>query len=312
MNYKSITTSALILSMIISHNAMGHGLSFKKISSAFGGKPFQEIIKQQYSLQGQKILVVDNKHGNITIQTDCKSNRIAIEATIHKSRPEDSSIHIVDDMSKPGEFALRTIANNEKCKNRVDYVIIAPEHIKLQLSTGNGKITVNDTHSIVMATTNSGDILFNNLHNKAQATTRKSGSIYCNNCSGSLYTTTHRGNIKMRNVHSTVVAKTKFGKVDMHCSKDFTEKSLIDVSSTCGNIVLSMPENTNAAIKAHTQKGICVCEHYVTLRPQTTKLNNAAWAQFKRSVDGTIGSGAMPVQISSVNSNIRINTRKTS
>ena len=115
----------------------------------------------------------------------------------------------------------------------------------------------------------------------------------------------------MYDIQNTVVAKTDLGKINVKC-KELQDKSQLDLSSTWGNIAISLPENCDADIKAHTERGTCICEHYITLRPQTTKLNDRAWTQFKRSVDGTIGNGKIPVQISSVSSNIRITASKTS
>jgi len=310
MKFTSFFTYTLALISIIPYYANAD-FSLRKVKSVFGGKPFREIIEKEYTLKdSQKKLVIENMHGNIAIKTDWRHNSIALTATIHKTKEEDNTVHIISDASKR-EFILRTVADNEKCKSTVDYELIVPSNIKLQLSTGKGNITVNDAHGITMATTDSGTINFNNIRNKACATTLKSGSISCHECSGALYASTYRGNIKMSEVQNTAIVKTDLGKINIKC-KELCNKSQLNVSSTRGNIAISLPEMCNADIKAHTEYGTCICEHYITLRPQTTKLNDRAWTQFKRSVDGTIGNGSVPVQISSVNSNIRIMTSKSS
>ncbi len=310
MKFMSLITHVLILTISVPHYATA-GFSFKKVKSALGAKPFQEVIEKEYALEStHKKLVVENMHGNITIKTDWHNNCVALTATIHKAKEDESQIQIINDTTDK-EFVLRTIADNATCKSTVDYVLIVPSNIKLQLSTGKGNITVNDAHGITMATTDSGTINFNNMRNKARATTLSSGSICCRECSGAVYATTTRGHIRISDVQNTVVAKTDLGKINVTC-KELRDKSQLDLSSSWGNIAISLPENCDADIKAHTERGTCICEHYITLRPRTTKLNDRAWTQFKRSVDGTIGNGTVPVQISSVSSNIRIMTSKTS
>lgn len=309
MSRISYITYIMISITILMQDA--NAFSFKKISSAFGGKPFQEVIEKEYPINNQQKIVIDNTHGDIVIKTAWNQPTIVLKATISCAKQEQETVHIIDDISNPKEFALRTITDDESNKSKVHYELIVPANIKLQLSTNKGNITIYDAHGITMATTQDGAIYLHNVHNKVCATTRNSGSIYSKECSGPLYATTKRGNITLSDIHNTVVAKTESGKIAVHC-KDLPNDSQIDLSSIWGNIVISLPEESHANVKASTQKGTCVCDHYVTLRPQTTKLNNSAWTQFKRTVDGTIGNGTVPVQISSVGSNIRIVAHKTS
>jgi len=299
----------LIFTTITSQNAIA--FSLKKVKSAFGGKPFLEIIEQEYTLDGQKILVIENERGNITIKTDWECNKIALKATVHKTAENENHTNIISDTSNPQEFVLRTLADNNKYHPHVDYELIVPSKMKLKLINGKGDIWVNDTHGITLASTDSGNIFLNNVQNKARAATLNAGSIHCKECTGALYVSTTRGNIRISDAQSTVVAKTDVGKIHVKCS-ELKEKSQLDLSSTWGNIAIALPEDCDADIKAHTERGTCICEHYITLRPQTTKLNDNAWSNFKRSIDGTIGSGRIPVQISSVSSNIRIAASRVS
>lgn len=310
MKYTSIIYHIVILTMIVPFNATA-GFSLKKVYAALGAQPYKEIIEKEYPLDTkQKKLVLENNHGNITIKTDWQKNSIALTATIHKSKPDENPLQIIDE-SSAHEFTLRTLSDNTQSKAKIDYELIVPQNLKLQLSTNKGHITVNDTHGITMATTDCGSIYFNNIQNKARATTTTTGSIYCKDCTGALYTSTNRGNIKMSEVQNTVIAKTDMGKINLKC-KDLPEKSKLNLKSSLGNIAISLPQECNADIKATTEQGTCICDHYITLRSQTTKLNDHAWRQFKRSIDGTIGQGITPIQISSIGSNIRIMANKIS
>lgn len=303
MHCKTLTTYTLAFTMIIAQQA--NAFSWDKISSKmFRNRPAQEVIEKEYALNDQQRLVVDNVAGDITIKTAWERNSIALKASINKGKDEE--VHIIDDISNPKEFALRTIVDSEKSKSTVHYEIIIPSHIKLQLSTNKGNINVKDAHGATMATTDSGSITLNNMHNKVLATTRSHGSINCSECAGIIEATTNKGHIRMSDVQNTVIARTTSGKINVHC-KELPKTSKLDLSSKWGNITIALPEVVDADIKANTQKGTCVCDHYVTLRPQTTKLNSAAWTHFKRSIDGTTGNGTIPVQVSSVSSNIRIN-----
>ena len=310
MSHRSCIIYSIMFITFATQNT--HALfSFKKIGSAFRSKSPQEIIEKEYPISTQEKIVIDNLLGDITVKTEWNQKSTALKATIRNQKQDQDSVHIIDDISNPKEFALRTITDNEKNKAQVDYELIVPANIKLHLSTNKGTIHVHDAHGITMATTDDGSIYFDNVHNKASATTRKSGAIYCKDCSGPLYATARRGNITMTDVRNTVIAKTDSGRISIAC-KELAQDSRIDLSSKWGNIMVALPEDLHANIKAQTQRGTCICDHYVTLRPQTTKLNNAAWAQFRRTIDGTIGGGTIPVQISSVSSNIKILASKVS
>lgn len=308
MLHRSCILYSIMLITFVVQDA--NGFSLKKIGSVFRSKSPQEVIEKEYPINTQQKIVIDNLFGDIIVKTEWNQKSIALKATIHNQKQEQEAVHIIDDISNPKEFALRTITD-DKSKAQVDYELIIPANIKLHLSTNKGAIHVHDAHGITMATTDDGAIYFDNVHNKASATTRKSGAIYCKDCTGPVYATAKRGNITMTDVRNTVVAKTDSGRISVAC-KELEADSHIDLNSKWGNIMVALPEGLHANIKAQTQRGTCICDHYVTLRPQTTKLNNAAWAQFRRTVDGTIGDGTIPVQISSVGSNIKILASKIS
>ncbi len=293
--------------MILSYNTTT--LSYKKIISAFGGTPYQERIEKEYPLDDQKKLFIEN-NGDITIKSDWNKKSIVLIGSIHKKR-EDESIDIIEDRTDPNVFVLRTVHSDTKSKGSVDYSLIVPEDMKLHLNTKKGNIVVHNTHGITMATTENGNIKLHNMHNKTRATTMQSGSVTCSSCDGPLQVTTNRGNITISDARSSITTKTSQGKTTVKCN-DFSDSNTINATSIWGNISLYLPSNCNADLQAATKKGTCICDHLITLRPQTTKLNSNAWNKFRRTVNGTIGDGRTPIQVSSVSSNIRIMTNKRS
>jgi len=297
----------LISITMLSYNAIS--CSYKKLISTFGGTPYQELIEKEYPIDQQTRISILNTTGDTTVKSWNKKS-IALIASIRKKKEEDL-IDIIEDSTDPRVFTLRTAHSNPKSKATVDYSLMVPEDMKLHLSTDKGNIAVHNTHGITMATTGHGNIRLCNMHNKTRATTTKSGSISCDSCSGPLQATTRRGNVTISDARDTITTKTDQGKITIKCD-DLSEHSTINAASIWGNISLYLPSTCDADIQAATKKGTCVCEHMVTLRPQTTKLNNKAWDQFRRAVDGTIGEGRTPIQVSSVSSNIRIRTSKRS
>ena len=303
-----ITLYTLTSIMILSYNATT--FSYKKLLSAFGGTPYQERIEKEYPIDEQKKLLIENNIGNITIKSDWSKKSIGLIASIHKKH-DNELIDIIEDTTNPKLLALRTAHSDAKSKAIVNYTLIVPENIKLQLNTKKGNIVVHNTHGITMATTDNGNIRLHNMHNKTRATTMQSGSISCSSCDGPLQATTNRGNVTISDARNSITTQTNQGKITVKCN-DFPDNCTINAASTWGNIILYLPSDCNANLQAATKKGTCVCEHFITLRPQTTKLNNNAWNKFRRTIDGTIGDGRTPIHVSSVSSNIRIMTNKRS
>jgi hypothetical protein len=73
-----------------------------------------------------------------------------------------------------------------------------------------------------------------------------------------------------------------------------------------GAIELALPTTINATITSKTAQGISICDHYVTLKPYTTKINADTWTRLKKEFEGTMGSGEAEIKLTSLHGNISI------
>ena len=72
------------------------------------------------------------------------------------------------------------------------------------------------------------------------------------------------------------------------------------------NITLSLPTETEADIHAKTHSGVITSDHYLTLKPLTTKLNQQAWSNIKKEINALLGGGGSQINMLSTTGNIRI------
>jgi hypothetical protein len=75
--------------------------------------------------------------------------------------------------------------------------------------------------------------------------------------------------------------------------------------------MLALPDATNATVMGRASRGTIKSDHYITLRPIETKLNNFAWKRFKQEVYGTLGTGEAEIQVTTQRGNIVITDSKT-
>src|SRR5262249_4358763 len=137
------------------------------------------------------------------------------------------------------------------------------------------------------------------------AHTETNGSIAINQASGPVQAITNHGGITIHDAKNSVIAQTSKGKITVHCAS-IPATGSIQLTTNSGMITLAMPTSANATIQGQTTHGTLLSEHYLTIKPQTTKLNDDAWARFKKEVHGTLGTGESAIKLSSVHSNIKI------
>lgn len=149
-----------------------------------------------------------------------------------------------------------------------------------------GNITINNTKGILVAKTDRGNIMVN----KAQ---------------GNIHAVTQNGNITIDESTKSIIATTQKGGITTTC-KNVQPLDTILLSTQSGNIKLGLPAVTNAELQARTGRGKLLSEHYITIKPQTVKLDRHMWARFKREVNGTLGSGEATIKLSATYGNINI------
>lgn len=282
-------------------------LSFDSISAFFGAHVYQTIYDKEYHLENPGILCINNRNGNITIKTTWKQNTIRLKAIIESSDEKIKNFTIQEHLTMQHNKTNLTLSSSE-IKGRIHYELIIPASIELQLNTEHGSIIVNEANDhelkgAISVTTTQGSIEIYNCSKTITAQT-KNGSITIKHAHN-IHAHTQAGDIIITDSIGSVIAHTEKGDITTTCIK-VPNTSRIQLSTESGTLLLTLPSITNATVQGKTSHGLIICEHYITLKPQKTKLNTLAWQRFKKEVFGTIGTGEADIILSNEHGNIKI------
>ena len=282
----------------------------KKIKSYFSGYKLEEINQAERPALSVTSISIDNINGPITIKT-WKKNSIFLKTTKRAKKQEHlDNIQVVVDSRKNNHLSISTKHVNPKLAGLVEYELIVPESLDITLTIAEqGNASIKDVHGTINVVTNDS-ITITNTKSLTSVRTLKKGSILITNALGPVDAQSHSGNINGENIAGSFSAQSTTGKVTV-AYKTLPSTSSINVKTVSGNIMLALPADTNAEIRGHTAHGTLISDHYITLRPYATQLNNSAWNRFKKEVDGTLGSGEATIALHSTNGNVRITENKT-
>lgn len=280
---------------------------FQKVYAFFGANVYQQANNTEYELENPGILTIENIQGNITITTETNQKKVYVSA-IKKVNDEKlfSTLRIKSLTKKENELdhiILKTHCE-ENATGEVDYSLIVPQGITLQLTTQQGDITVGSSHGPLHLSTLSGAITIHKANNTIKAEAQK-GDITITDATGNISATAYQGDITINGSHKSVLAQTEKGAISMRCAQ-LPQTSRIELKANAGNIKLSLPENINAAIYGLTEKGTLISDALIEIKPRVTKLNRKAWKQFTQEVDGTIGTGEAEIKVLTTKGNIKI------
>lgn len=192
--------------------------------------------------------------------------KIAIQG-IKSAREKDLDNILINTLIEDSTIIIKTNYDDKKVKGDVDYYIIVPAHLNLKLATQSGSIKIKNIKGIIEAKVNAGSIEVNQAEN----------SLFLKNLYGSII-------INMKELSPTT-----------HL-----------VAEASNQLNLYLPTITNADIYAKAPFGTITSEHYLTLKPVTTKLNPHAWSSFKKEIQATLGQGGSQINLISTHGNIKI------
>ncbi len=282
--------------------------SLKKVSTLFGAEPYTHVIERQFTLEDPKTLIIENIHGNIEVTTDWKKKSIFLSATKKVNNEENLSKIWVKTKHTKNTLTIMSGAQKEKkstAKGSIDYQLMVPANMQLLLNTQHGTIMVKNVHGPITANTHNGNISIYNTNNTIKAETKQNGIITIQQASGPVTAVTNKGNITIQDAKNSITACTKKGRITANCA-DILSNTYVNLKTTSGTIALGLPKKINAFIHGNTQHGTITSQHYITLKPQTTKLDDHAWKQFKKETNGILGNGGATITLNSVHGNIKI------
>lgn len=276
----------------------------EKMASLFGSNTKKQIIQKDITRTTQKILIVENLQGTIKIKTDWNQNIISMTAIKKATEENLAKITIDIDTSKTDSIRMKTIFHDESVKGSVDYTLIIPKQMTVNLKTPKGNIRVKRFDGEVRAHTGDGNIEIANVSKKVVAEVDDTGNIIIDQSQGTIEATTAAGNIQINNAKNSIAATTNYGDIVVQANS-LPPTGSLQLNAT-GALYVYLPENINAHVRAQASRGKVFSEHYITLASQTTKLNTQAWAQLQRCVEGSIGTGEADISLQSSSGSIRI------
>ena len=310
MKKKHIFYTFCLISISL-YNATYSWPTFENIYSKLFSRQKQEIIQKELTLGKHGTLLLNNIYGNIYIKTEWSLNSVILKANKRiskKENPQNLNINIETDTSN-NTICIETIYKQDKPYGSVDYELIVPHNIKVQLQTKKGDIKIKRVNGKIKASSENGTITVLNARGPIDANTQN-GNITISQSIGNINAHTKYGNIAIVQSSKSIQASTQTGTITVNCN-NIPSTGFLSLTNNAGSISLLLPKETNADIKAQTSKGRVTSEHFITLKSQSVLLNKKTWERFKREVDGTIGSGESIINLCSHTGNIKILKQNT-
>lgn len=241
-----------------------------QMNNPFKKRPTEATTKE-FSLPADATIFITNDEGTITCR-GWNQNKIMIETI--KRGPKEQFNQVRVNIATAAKDAVKqiTIAPefDKGVKNfPIDFIVFVPKHC-------------------------------------AQITAFiQKGDIKIKECPVSLELTTENGNISVHHATKTVTAKTNTGNIKVK-QKLLPETETIFLEATKGNVLLRTAPKINGTLQARTTHGTLSSTIYITLEPQTIKLNKEYWARIKKEVAGTLGNGGAPITIDVTRGNIAL------
>lgn len=114
------------------------------------------------------------------------------------------------------------------------------------------------------------------------------GTINVSKACGPLQLESFKGSMVITEGNNTVIAKTVHGTITIQ-RKKIKPSHALNITSTHGNIILAVPQNTNAEIEAHSKYGKIQSDIFVTLKSSTIKLNEVEFKKMPHHIHANIG-----------------------
>lgn len=243
-----------------------HAWEWSDIGNLFKKAPTEAVTKE-YVLQPESSVFVTNDSGSITFK-GWNQKKIMVETIKRGAKEQFANVHI---NITPGANQITIAPQFDKgvINFPIDFIVMVPKHCtQITAFIQKGPIKVKD-------------------------------------CPAALELTAENGSIAVHSAAKTVTAKTNTGNIKVK-QKTFTDNDTLFLETTKGDVLLKLAPKIHANIQAKTTQGTVSSSVYVTVEPQTTKLNKDYWARIKKEVTGSLGNGGAPITIDVTRGNISI------
>jgi hypothetical protein len=268
-------------------------------------KQEEQILYKSYECKPHGGVTINNSNGSIKV-TSWNKPTVSVKAIKHAGTKEQLALLTIKETVNDNKITIAAICHDPSNSSpSIDYEVTVPKQTAITLSTENGSITLQDIAAPINVTTHFGTIDIQGSTNTIAAVIVEKGNIAIKSPRNAVQAITNKGSVTITDACNSIVASTENGTISLDCTQ-LPSTGKINLTSTYGDINLSLPSNVNADFHARTTYGTLTCQHHITLKPFTTQLDRKAWRRFKKEVDGVLGTGEAQISIVSYKSHIRV------
>jgi DUF4097 and DUF4098 domain-containing protein YvlB len=248
-------------------------------------------------------LTIKTGNGPIEVR-EGKGDKVEVRAVKRAGRRSSPSDVTIDVSQSGSDVTICTLYGNQTSCNRgyngrnidvrVSFVVEIPSNLRLNLTSGNGDITIDKAGADVMATTGNGRVSVGETSGRVEVTSGN-GDIIVESASGPVRVNTGNGRVFVATSLGPVVAGTGNGDVDVRM-KALTSSTPMSFSSGSGNIRVTLPADFNGDLDATTGNGEMRTDFEIQI---VGRLN-------PNHLRGTIGKGGSTLRLSTGNGRIEI------
>ena len=276
-----------------------------------------------YTLKPTDRLSVENFNGEIEV-AGWDEPSIEVTGTKYAATQENLDNIKVDVHESVGLTEIRTVRPNTFHGNQgARYLIRAPRQTLVdRIVSSNGSVRVHDMTAAARIHTSNGPIRVENIKGGVDAET-SNGAIELDSVTGKLNLHTSNGRIRAEELTGACEAETSNGGVTLRF-KDAPD-GIVHVTTSNGSVDVSMAQSPKSGVRAETSNGSITME----LPGNTAARLNAQTSQSSISTDfdvtdslnsnhekhhleGNIGAGGPPIDLSTHNGGIRLRKSATS
>jgi hypothetical protein len=306
----------LNLLFLMAITALLVGCDLDELGSFGDSHAFEKDFHYSYALKPGGRLALESFNGSVEI-TGWDQDKVEIDGVQYASTREVRDAIKIDVVASPDLVQIRTIRPTETRGNMgAKFVIKAPRNVNLdRIVTSNGSVKVNDIDGVARLRTSNGAVRATRLRGNLEAQTSNgsvevrdlegpvtirtsNGRVYVEGVRGSLQASTSNGSIEARLLkpepHRGVKLETTNGSIDL--TMDALEDNEVRASTSNGGITVKLPARAGAHVRARTSHSSIRTDFDVKRENENSK----------NSLDGVIGDGGPPVELTSSNGSIRL------
>lgn len=285
------------------------------ISTTIQAQRHTEVVTKEASFEkasADNILKVNNVNGNISVE-GYDGKVVRIEATkIYDKRDKsflDSDKNFDIEVKMLGnEMHVSVAKNASKEHNHSDLFngSCNSDHSNVEVDFN---IKVPKNTSIELTSVNNESIFAKNLNGNEVIVHNVNGNIVLENISSEIETNNVNGNIAMTSINGAVIAEVVNGDVQVDIKKLDANK-VYALSSVNGNLSITIPNSSNANVKATTNNGSIESDFSLkSTMPSKNAHGHNFHVQMGDSLEGPINGGGSKIQLTSLNGSIFINSK---